>query len=131
MLHSFLSGTSIGSATVRGAGNVIGGGDWQVDRLIPDAVRAFSRGQPLVLRYPEAVRPWQHVLDAVQGLLVVAQGNGSPADRYRTTGTLALYPDPTATVAVLGDMIATAWGSGAMRHQGRHTLLPGNTLPGD
>ena len=115
--HSFLSGTSVGSATVR-AGNVLGGGDWQVDRLIPDAVRAFLADRPLVLRYPEAVRPWQHVLDAVQGLLVVAQ---EAARRHTAIGSwnIGPVPDRNVTVGTLGDMIATAWGGGArVTHEG-------------
>ena len=49
------------------AGNVIGGGDWAVDRLIPDAIRAFPSKQELVVRFPQAVRPWQHVLEPVSG----------------------------------------------------------------
>jgi CDP-glucose 4,6-dehydratase len=59
-------------ATVR-AGNIIGGGDWAADRLVPDAMRAFSSGDPLILRKPEAVRPWQFVLDAIEGLLLLAE----------------------------------------------------------
>jgi CDP-glucose 4,6-dehydratase len=59
-------------ATAR-AGNVIGGGDWSVDRLIPDCVRALLSWQPVSLRYPEAVRPWQHVLDPLSGYLELAQ----------------------------------------------------------
>ncbi len=59
-------------ATVR-AGNVIGGGDWARDRLVPDAMRAFSAGVPLRIRNPSAVRPWQHVLDPVLGYLHLAQ----------------------------------------------------------
>lgn len=55
------------------AGNVIGGGDWSVDRLVPDIVRAVERGQPPVLRNPDSTRPWQHVLDALSGYLVLAQ----------------------------------------------------------
>lgn len=55
-------------ATVR-AGNVIGGGDWSEDRLIPDCLRALARGEPVQLRYPGAVRPWQHVLDPLAGYL--------------------------------------------------------------
>lgn len=51
------------------AGNVIGGGDVCEDRLIPDAIRAFSSNKPLHIRYPDAVRPWQHVLDCVNGYL--------------------------------------------------------------
>jgi CDP-glucose 4,6-dehydratase len=59
-------------ATVR-AGNIIGGGDWAEDRLIPDAVRAFSKGQPLIIRNPAAVRPWQHVLEPVAGYMMLAE----------------------------------------------------------
>ena len=66
----FRQGASL--ATVR-AGNVIGGGDWSADRLIPDCVRALAAGQPVSLRYPEAVRPWQHVLEPLSGYLGLAQ----------------------------------------------------------
>ena len=59
-------------ASARG-GNVIGGGDWSEDRLIPDVVRAVSRGQPLVIRSPDATRPWQHVLDCLAGYLLLGQ----------------------------------------------------------
>ncbi|CAJ0809358.1 CDP-glucose 4,6-dehydratase [Ralstonia flaminis] len=55
------------------AGNVIGGGDWSEDRLIPDAERAMRAGTPLVIRSPHATRPWQHVLDCLHGYLVLAQ----------------------------------------------------------
>jgi CDP-glucose 4,6-dehydratase len=59
-------------ATAR-AGNVIGGGDWSQDRLIPDCVRALKAGEPVSLRYPEAIRPWQHVLEPLSGYLALAQ----------------------------------------------------------
>jgi CDP-glucose 4,6-dehydratase len=59
-------------ATAR-AGNVIGGGDWSQERLIPDLVRSLVDGAELVLRYPQAVRPWQHVLDPLAGYLLLAQ----------------------------------------------------------
>ncbi len=59
-------------ATAR-AGNVIGGGDWSLDRLIPDCVRAMAQGVRVNLRYPEAVRPWQHVLEPLGGYLELAQ----------------------------------------------------------
>ena len=58
-------------ATVR-AGNVIGGGDWAQDRLIPDCVRALATGEPVLLRYPDAIRPWQHVLEPLGGYLRLA-----------------------------------------------------------
>ena len=59
-------------ATARG-GNVIGGGDWSEDRLIPDLMRALSEGQKLIIRSPRATRPWQHVLDCLSGYLLVGQ----------------------------------------------------------
>jgi CDP-glucose 4,6-dehydratase len=59
-------------ATTR-AGNVIGGGDWAPDRIVPDAVRAWSRGEPLVVRHPRATRPWQHVLEPLSGYLRLGQ----------------------------------------------------------
>jgi CDP-glucose 4,6-dehydratase len=55
------------------AGNVIGGGDWSEDRLIPDCVRALQAKQPVSLRYPDAIRPWQHVLEPLSGYLALAQ----------------------------------------------------------
>jgi CDP-glucose 4,6-dehydratase len=98
--RSFLAKVGVPLATVR-AGNVVGGGDWSENRLIPDAVRAFSAHLPLSLRRPGAVRPWQHVLDAVAGLLLVAQHTvrgavgpdawniGPPAGRMMTVGEVA------------------------------------------
>jgi CDP-glucose 4,6-dehydratase len=75
--HSFFPGKGPGGhfprvalATAR-AGNVLGGGDWAPDRLLPDCVRALSRRRPIVLRSPSAVRPWQHVLDPLAGYLVL------------------------------------------------------------
>src|SRR5215831_17269442 len=59
-------------ATAR-AGNVIGGGDWSEDRLIPDMVRGFCSGQPVLIRRPKAIRPWQHVLEPLHGYMVLAQ----------------------------------------------------------
>jgi CDP-glucose 4,6-dehydratase len=69
---SFLEPAGIHVATAR-AGNVIGGGDWAKDRLIPDALRALDARKPLVIRSPKAVRPWQHVLEPLAGYLLLAQ----------------------------------------------------------
>ena len=68
---AFLSAQGVAVASAR-AGNVIGGGDWSDDRLIPDAVRAWQAGQPLEVRRPQAVRPWQHVLEPLGGYLTLA-----------------------------------------------------------
>jgi CDP-glucose 4,6-dehydratase len=69
---AYLKEQALAVASAR-AGNVIGGGDWSEDRLIPDAVRAWSSGQPLVIRNPQASRPWQHVLEPLAGYLTLAQ----------------------------------------------------------
>ena len=63
-------GVAVASAR---AGNVIGGGDWAKDRLIPDCIRALLAGEPVKIRYPDAIRPWQHVLDPLHGYLLLAR----------------------------------------------------------
>jgi CDP-glucose 4,6-dehydratase len=70
--RSFMHDKGIGLASAR-AGNVIGGGDWADDRLIPDILRAFERNEPVVIRNPKSTRPWQHVLEPLSGYLVLAQ----------------------------------------------------------
>ncbi len=70
--HSFYAKQGIGLASAR-AGNVIGGGDWSPDRLIPDLVRACMAKEPVVIRYPHAIRPWQHVLEPLSGYLMLAE----------------------------------------------------------
>jgi CDP-glucose 4,6-dehydratase len=115
--------------TVR-AGNIIGGGDWAQDRIIPDAVRAFSANAPLIIRNPAAVRPWQHVLDAVRGLLLLSE--------RATSGTLPaeleswnLGPGDAETVPVssLVDMLVTNWGEGAAwEHRGDNAVAEAHFL---
>lgn len=79
---SFLAPRQVAVATAR-AGNVIGGGDWSADRLLPDFFRAAQKGVPLQVRFPDATRPWQHVLDPLAGYLRLAEGlnNGDPVAR--------------------------------------------------
>lgn len=70
--HSFFKDSDTRMATTR-AGNVIGGGDWAVDRIVPDCMRAWSEGQTVTVRNPVATRPWQHVLEPLSGYLVLGQ----------------------------------------------------------
>ena len=70
--RSFFSKQNVLVASAR-AGNVIGGGDWARDRLVPDIIRAMHSDSPLMIRHPQAIRPWQHVLDSLSGYLCVAQ----------------------------------------------------------
>lgn len=103
-------------ATAR-AGNVIGGGDWAADRLIPDLVRAIAAGQPLAVRAPGAVRPWQHVLDPLSGYLLLGerllQGEAAAATAWN------FGPDADAghTVAQVLEQFTDLWPGAAWRHQ--------------
>jgi CDP-glucose 4,6-dehydratase len=104
-------------ATAR-AGNVIGGGDWGVDRLIPDAVRAVTASQPLFIRHPMSVRPWQHVLDVVDGYLTLAgRLAAAEANGADLCGAWNFGPqhDETVTVRALASKFLAAWGAGEIR----------------
>jgi CDP-glucose 4,6-dehydratase len=79
--RSFLRDQGVGLASVR-AGNVIGGGDWAYDRLIPDILRSFVKDKPVVIRNPCATRPWQHVLEPLSGYLVLAQNLYDDQTKY-------------------------------------------------
>ncbi len=79
--RSFLEGRSIYLASAR-AGNVIGGGDWAEDRLVPDCLRAIDNGEILTLRSPNAVRPWQHVMEPLSGYLTLAEKLYTDGGRY-------------------------------------------------
>jgi CDP-glucose 4,6-dehydratase len=96
-------------ATVR-AGNVIGGGDWAADRLIPDLVRAFETGEAPVIRSPGSIRPWQHVLEALVGYVAIAErllaGQASFADAWN----FGPADEDAQPVAWIVDRMARAWG---------------------
>ena len=99
-------------ATARG-GNVIGGGDWSQDRLVPDIIRSAAAGQPLTLRNPGAVRPWQHVLELVRGYLVLG-GRLLDGD-VSAVGAWNFGPNPENEVEVgtLVEAMRERWGPGA------------------
>ncbi|HEY0833599.1 MAG TPA: GDP-mannose 4,6-dehydratase, partial [Azospirillum sp.] len=102
-------------ATVR-AGNVVGGGDWAEDRLIPDAVRAFVGGQPLRLRNPAAVRPWQHVLEMVYGILLLAETlrrDEATGRRCAKGWNFGPRPEDIRPVSWVADRMVGAWGDGS------------------
>jgi CDP-glucose 4,6-dehydratase len=81
--RSFFDGAGAPRLATARAGNVIGGGDWGEDRLVPDAMRAAHGGQPLLVRNPDAVRPWQHVLSPLSGYLALAEALARGADAAR------------------------------------------------
>lgn len=99
---SFLRGRGVAVATAR-AGNVIGGGDWATDRLVPDLIRAVRTGEPLVVRHPAATRPWQHVLEPLAGYLLLAERLLRAPEAVPAALNFGPFPDDFATVA---DVIA-------------------------
>ena len=104
---SSFPGTAVAIAR---AGNVIGGGDINVDRLMPDVMRALKSGLSVQLRYPSAVRPWQHVLDCLAGYLVLTEALLSGEGQ----GAWNFGPEPAAfrTVQETADLATQIWGSG-------------------
>jgi CDP-glucose 4,6-dehydratase len=100
-------------ASVR-AGNVIGGGDWAEDRIVPDAVRALSVGDDLVVRNPNSTRPWQHVLEPLSGYLRLAGKLLSEGDSGKWAEAWNFGPnlEDEARVADLATALVKAWGSG-------------------
>lgn len=99
-------------ATAR-AGNVIGGGDWATDRLVPDCFRAFANGQALLLRYPDAIRPWQHVLEPLAGYLKLAERLCSEKGAgFSVPWNFGPDTDGDATVGQVAEKLAELWGDG-------------------
>jgi CDP-glucose 4,6-dehydratase len=95
------------------AGNVIGGGDWAKDRLIPDAIRAFSAAQVLEIRNPHAVRPWQHVLEPLSGYLLLAERLHEKGAGFAEGWNFGPAPDSEQSVAHVVQALTALWGAGA------------------
>jgi CDP-glucose 4,6-dehydratase len=112
---AFLAAQGVALASAR-AGNVIGGGDWSEDRLIPDAVRAWQAGQPLIIRNPGATRPWQHVLDPLAGYMSLAQ---KLFEQPSLAGAYNFGPqtDQAATVRDVVELACSAYGSGVTSYE--------------
>jgi len=111
---SFLQGSSTQLATAR-AGNVIGGGDWSPDRLVPDALRAWERGETLTLRFPHATRPWQHVLEPLHGYLLLAQALAE-GQEHAAAWNFGPDTDGVASVAEVVGRLSTLWPGPAAWH---------------
>lgn len=99
-------------ASVR-AGNVIGGGDWAVDRLVPDAMRAYLAEQPFVVRFPEAIRPWQHVLEPLSGYLQLLELLCGDGRQYAKAWNFGPDPEAEQPVRYLAEKMTSLWGRNA------------------
>ncbi len=102
-------------ASVR-AGNVIGGGDWAEDRIIPDAVRAVTSGRDLEIRSPQAVRPWQHVLEPLSGYLHLAAKMMSGVSDLEGAWNFGPFPTGAATVREIIETFYRYWGEGTVKY---------------
>jgi CDP-glucose 4,6-dehydratase len=95
------------------AGNVIGGGDWAEDRLLPDTVRAFMQRQPVTIRRPDAVRPWQFVLEPLRGYLQLIELLWEQRSRYAEAWNFGPDEGDAKPVSWIADHLVTLWGEGA------------------
>jgi CDP-glucose 4,6-dehydratase len=96
-------------ATAR-AGNVIGGGDWSADRLIPDLIHGFRTGQPVLIRRPAAIRPWQHVLESLHGYLILAERLLEAKPQFATAFNFGPSDDDAWPVERIATKLAELWG---------------------
>lgn len=110
---SFFSGTNSANLASARAGNVIGGGDWAEDRLIPDILKAFEKKEPVIVRNPLATRPWQHVLEPLSGYLVLAQHLYSEGESFAEGWNFGPKDEDCKSVSWILDKMVSKWGNGA------------------
>ncbi len=99
-------------ASVR-AGNVIGGGDWAQDRLIPDMIKAIEKGVPVQIRNPNAIRPWQHVLEPISGYMLLAENLWNDGKKYAGGWNFGPSDESAKNVLEIVKHIVNLWGDGA------------------
>jgi CDP-glucose 4,6-dehydratase len=116
--HSYFADRpGFGAASVR-AGNVIGGGDWAVDRIVPDSIRWLHQGRPIILRSPGATRPWQHVLDPISGYLLLAARLAEAPKEFSGAWNFGPPSGHIRTVHDLAERLLACWGSGEIELDG-------------
>ncbi len=101
-------------ASVR-AGNVIGGGDWALDRIIPDCIRALESGKPIDIRSPKAIRPWQHVLEPLSGYMLLAKKMWESPTEYCEGWNFGPHAESISTVWEVASMVIENYGEGELR----------------
>ncbi len=107
--QSFFSIKEVGLGIAR-AGNVIGGGDWSKNRIIPDLVRAYSKNKPLIIRYPNAMRPWQYVLDPIYGYLLLVEKIWEDQASFSGPWNFGPATDKNKSVEYVCNRITKLWG---------------------
>lgn len=111
--RSYFAETGIALASAR-AGNVIGGGDWAEDRLVPDILSAFENKQPVVIRNPHSTRPWQHVLEPLSGYLTLAEKLWYEPTVYAEGWNFGPQDEDAKPVGWIVEQLCAAWGQGAV-----------------
>jgi len=109
--RSFIQDKGVGLASAR-AGNVIGGGDWSGDRLIPDILKAFENKQPVTIRNPKSTRPWQHVLEPLSGYLVLVQKLYEQPNDYAEGWNFGPHEEDAKPVDWILNRMVKQWGKG-------------------
>jgi len=119
--NSFLQDKDVAVASAR-AGNVIGGGDWAADRLVPDILRAFEQNQPVVIRNPYAIRPWQHVLEPLTGYLTLAEHLYTQGQAFAEGWNFGPQDDDAQSVKWIVEQMVASWGGDAswLQEAGTH-----------
>lgn len=112
--RSYFAETGIALASAR-AGNVIGGGDWAEDRLVPDILRAFENNQPVVIRNPNSTRPWQHVLEPLSGYLTLAEKLWHEPKAYAEGWNFGPKDEDAKPVGWIVERMASKWGNASWR----------------
>jgi len=125
--RSFLQEDGYAMATAR-AGNVIGGGDWADDRLIPDCVRSIEAGKEIEIRNPAATRPWQHVLEPLSGYLLLGHLLYTQGKKYAEGFNLGPKTNSILTVADVVQQVVKAYGKGSVKIHKRDNLHEANLL---
>ena len=97
------------------AGNVVGGGDWALDRIVPDCIKALESNQAIEIRSPRAIRPWQHVLEPLSGYLLLAQRAFENPTKYAEAWNFGPKQDSIASVWEVAQMIAKDYGKGTIK----------------
>ena len=109
---SFFKKDSRVSLSSARAGNVIGGGDWAKDRLLPDCMRALAAGKPVTVRNPRSVRPWQHVLEPLSGYLTLAARQLAEPQKFAEAWNFGPAPEDARTTAQIAELAVRGWGAG-------------------
>ena len=116
--RSFFAENSRTAAASARAGNVIGGGDFAQYRIVPDCIRALTAGKPVVIRNPDSIRPWQHVLEPLYGYLLLGAAMSVHGHDFAGPWNFGSAPSQGRTVSELVNELVAAWGSGTVKFLG-------------